>query len=311
MFNAFECDVRDLPSIGMKVEHPVLFVAREKGEHRNAFHATTDFMNAFIMLELFDLLPLEVQVLILDNHPPSALDDFWNRVISKKEPFAKSIDYSNQVVLFSRVIFSPPGYSNVFYPGLNSLQHCLERVPLFSGFSHFVKESFNVSVPPVSDSLKVLVIDRKPRLPLYPKMSRQFSDTDSVKRTLLLAGESLSVPVHVSVEDFATRSLEEQIQISASHDIMVGIHGAALTHAFWLPQSGGLIELRPNSNQDWFCFAHLAHYRGLQYDIWFNSDSGRIHLDDSGELIDVDLNFLAQASRKMYSQVIERKSSGL
>ena len=45
--------------------------------------------------------------------------------------------------------------------------------------------------------------------------------------------------------DFVHLTYEEQVRAVASTDILIGMHGAALTHSLLLPPWGGVMELWP------------------------------------------------------------------
>ncbi|KAG2383218.1 hypothetical protein C9374_004555 [Naegleria lovaniensis] len=59
--------------------------------------------------------------------------------------------------------------------------------------------------------------------------------------------------------------IEEQIRIIHQQtDILIGGHGAGLTHSLWLPEEAVLVELFPSGFHSSF-FRNLAKWRGIQY----------------------------------------------
>lgn len=62
----------------------------------------------------------------------------------------------------------------------------------------------------------------------------------------------------------------EQIQISHNSDILIGMHGAGLTHCLFQPDWGVLFELYNCDDPN--CYKDLAHLRGLKYLTWSKED---------------------------------------
>jgi len=56
----------------------------------------------------------------------------------------------------------------------------------------------------------------------------------------------------------------EQIQLSLGADLMVGVHGAALTNLLYMPQGARLLELR-DSVHHWTLYRKLADLVGIEY----------------------------------------------
>ena len=106
------------------------------------------------------------------------------------------------------------------------------------------------------------------------------------------AGESASssgFPPTVTRIDFAGMASALQAKVIAEDtDVLVGMHGAALTYASLLPPWGGLIELWPKDGDMWRCFEHLATMSGMFYDRWANRDRGRYREDMGGDYLTVD-----------------------
>lgn len=89
-------------------------------------------------------------------------------------------------------------------------------------------------------------------------MARRLANEEACVAVLRSAG------LAVQAIDFACRPFEEQLRIAAETDILVGIHGAGLTHFLWMPPHGGLLEVDPESGGSWRCFRHLATWTGRE-----------------------------------------------
>jgi glycoprotein 2-beta-D-xylosyltransferase len=63
----------------------------------------------------------------------------------------------------------------------------------------------------------------------------------------------------------------DQLKLVADSDVIIGMHGAGLTHTMFMPQGSGLIELMPAINMaaNWH-FRSIARWRNLVYDSWIN-----------------------------------------
>jgi glycoprotein 2-beta-D-xylosyltransferase len=70
--------------------------------------------------------------------------------------------------------------------------------------------------------------------------------------------------------------MKEQLKFIRKTDILIGMHGAGLTHALFLPKTSGLIELFPQNFRKTFHFYKLfeviAQRRDLHYSYWENTD---------------------------------------
>lgn len=51
--------------------------------------------------------------------------------------------------------------------------------------------------------------------------------------------------VELCVVDLAELPFKEQIQVVRDSDILLGVHGAGLTHSFWLPAGSATVEILP------------------------------------------------------------------
>ena len=117
--------------------------------------------------------------------------------------------------------------------------------------------------------------------------------------------------LHLSFVDFARIPIALQLQLVSTADLLIGMHGAALSHAMFLPTKGALLELQPQA-QNWRIFQHMqqwAHRQGLgagkgekevggrgldahhgsNYGEWRNQVPGRERRDDVGDGVEVDV----------------------
>lgn len=62
----------------------------------------------------------------------------------------------------------------------------------------------------------------------------------------------------------------DQLEISRNTDILIGMHGAGLTHLLFLPKWATIFELY--NCDDPACYRDLARLRGVNYMTWEKSD---------------------------------------
>ena len=73
--------------------------------------------------------------------------------------------------------------------------------------------------------------------------------------------------------------LANQLEIIASTDILIGMHGAGMAHTVFLPKHAALLEMFSKGfkkGRPWFvCYEKIANWRGLKYSSWENFDSDK------------------------------------
>ena len=88
---------------------------------------------------------------------------------------------------------------------------------------------------------------------------------------LLKAVHAKFPSAYVIMTRMESLGFRNQLELAANADILVGMHGAALTHALFLPPKSGLFELVPKywTNPDYH-FRSLARWRHLYFARWRN-----------------------------------------
>ncbi|KAH7014432.1 uncharacterized protein B0I36DRAFT_398089 [Microdochium trichocladiopsis] len=237
----------------------------------NIFHCLHEIMS---MTQTFDALrttrdpatgqpffvtPQDVantQIVITDGHNDGPYFDLW-RLFSGRHP--KRIDDSTTWLTrpLDNVIVGFAGGSNPVWHDdwerwdcVNELRTVfVRRVLDFFGFPP------DEPVAKKPGALRITFIDRKE--------TRRVQDTPQLlahARTALAKAN-----VHIRAVDFATLSFREQIALARETDILVGVHGAGLTHTLFMRQDmGALVEIFPEGFE-LRCFRAMARDRGLGY----------------------------------------------
>ncbi|CAK7236422.1 hypothetical protein SBRCBS47491_009631 [Sporothrix bragantina] len=73
--------------------------------------------------------------------------------------------------------------------------------------------------------------------------------------------------IHVDAVDFGSLPFAEQLRIARATDVLVGVHGAGLTHTMFLrEQTSAVVEIQPaDMGATFMGFRNLANMRGVEY----------------------------------------------
>jgi len=118
-------------------------------------------------------------------------------------------------------------------------------------------------------SISVLIISRRD----YVTHAR---NPTAVVRRKIANEPQLEAALRTRNHNFRIRSarlerltLRQQLLLVASSDVVVAMHGAGLTHAFFLPAKSGLVEMVPGrlaaGNRH---FQAIARWRHIEYERW-------------------------------------------
>ncbi|KAH1001483.1 hypothetical protein HUJ04_005497 [Dendroctonus ponderosae] len=114
------------------------------------------------------------------------------------------------------------------------------------------------------------------QVPVYPRLPRKIRVTllcRDTKYRRILNEDELFEAINENEAYQATRVVfnanipfKQQLKISANTDVLVGIHGAGLTHLLFLPDWATVFELY--NCEDHNCYSDLARLRGVNYITW-------------------------------------------
>jgi len=74
---------------------------------------------------------------------------------------------------------------------------------------------------------------------------------------------------------FETMSMQDQLRKDAELDVLVGVHGAGLTHGLFLDRGSLIVEIMPDGARDW-CYQTIAEVAGHEHACWFGGE-GFVH----------------------------------
>lgn len=319
LFSGFDVRAGVLGNSDQHIVAPTLFVVtREHGEHANAFHAITELFAAFQAARTLGIDPSQAQVLLLDGHLPGPFDMLWEKAFSSGGPLLRLHELiaahkgSAYTITIPHAVFVPPGYGTFWLTGLQA-PICSGHMPIVDAFAQYMLERANCAwdslAPRPNGKIRVVFVSRKPYniFVTHTYMARQIANEEAAVEAL----QQLN-GIDVHLVDFAQITIQEQMRTVAAADVLIGMHGAGLTHAMWLPPYGGLVEIRVD-NSNWHCFANIASWRQLSYTAWVATNTGpksAVVRNSSGEYVWIDTPSFASSVQKVVKDVRIRSSAG-
>lgn len=227
--------------------HTILIKREETTE--NPWHALMEILSVSFSLDVLQITrnpatnqpffhPGDVdntQVLILDGEPEGPVYDLWG-LFSGKPVIRLNDDTVSTVSLHSDNIILPlAGGSNPFWQADWDVLSC-DHSDLLRTFSYRVLDFYKVEDIPETEPrpLKLTFIDRTGHRRLVNKKSN-------------LERLQIKYPdLEIELIDLAAISFSEQLNIIRRTDILVGVHGAALTHGMFLQPGSAMVEILPH-----------------------------------------------------------------
>ncbi|KAG9443612.1 hypothetical protein H6P81_014952 [Aristolochia fimbriata] len=261
------------------VEDTTLLVTRF--EYANLFHTVTDWYSAYVASRVIGL-PKRPHLVFVDGHCKSPLEETWEALFSSVR-YAKSFTGS---VCFRHAILSPLGYETALFRGLTDSISC-EGVPArvlsekpddgktarLSEFGEMLRAAFGLPmhrdwVKKSSMGFNVLFIRREDYL-AHPrhggKVESRLSNEEEVYVALRNWSNGYSkCKVNLVNGLFAHSPMKEQLHAIEDASVIIGAHGAGLTHVIAATPKTAVLEIisiefrRPH-------FALISQWKGLDY----------------------------------------------
>lgn len=239
-------------------------------EYVNFYHSMCDWYNAFIVVSFFEKNHDETRILFLDDHPAGLLDPVWQSLFNKPIRIGKFSP--RRAVMFSDLVWGIPGY----YSQME--EHLSPELPLVEEFRNFFLRRFQIRMDHRirCDSLSILVIWRRDFVSHRNNPTGFVSRKIQNEQELLTTLQSLNPRFLIRGIQLDQLSMVDQLKSVVKTDLLIGMHGAGLTHALFLPPTSGLLELfalpRHRRLQGQPHFRSIARWRRLVYVKWTNED---------------------------------------
>lgn len=233
----------------------------------NMYHHFCDFINLYATLHLNNYFSKDNNIIIWDTLPyRSNFGLIWkafsrNRILDLNNYRGKKVCFREAIFpLLPRMIYGIY-YNMPLIPGCHGSA-------LFQAFNEHVLYNLNIKPKFFEKSLRVTFLSRQTK---YRKVLNEEELLKSVKQKI--------PDVEIFKVDFNhAMPFKSQVEISASSDILIGMHGAGLTHCLFQPKWGALFELY--NCEDEHCYKDLARLRGVKYVTWENKD--KLYPEDEG-----------------------------
>ncbi|CAH2069801.1 unnamed protein product [Thlaspi arvense] len=273
------------------VEEPTLLVTRF--EYANLFHTVTDWYSAYVSSRVTGL-PNRPNVVFMDGHCTTQLEETWTALFSGIR-YAKNF---SRPVCFRHAVLSPLGYETVLFKGLTEEVDCHgesahnlwqnpdnKKTARLSEFGEMIRSAFGFPVnrhrsserPPSSSSPStsvhnVLFVRREDYL-AHPrhggKVQSRLINEEEVYESLhhwVASGSTGLTKCGINLVNglFAHMSMKDQVRAIQDASVIIGAHGAGLTHIVSATPNTTIFEIvsvefrRPH-------FELIAKWKGLEY----------------------------------------------
>lgn len=228
---------------------PVAILVKREGEG-NLWHCMQELFTLYATIDILRMTPnpgskkgepllseddaAQAQVIILDDRFDGPYWDLWDAVA--KGPVLRAADIEPGT-RFKNIVLPIPGGASPFWQGNWNLFPC-DHSELLSTFSHRIrKHFFGHTDAEFQDPDRPLVVTYSDRT----EKRRLIGKEENLKRL-----QEKFPHVEIRRIDFATLSFTEQIDAVSGTDILVGVHGAGLTHSMFLPPDSTVVEIIPD-----------------------------------------------------------------
>ncbi|KAK9734899.1 hypothetical protein RND81_04G170400 [Saponaria officinalis] len=261
------------------IEEPTLLVTRF--EYANVFHTYTDWYSSYVSSRVTGL-PARPSVVFLDGHARTQLEETWEALFSSIR-FAKNF---TGPVCFRHAVFVPLGYETAWFKGLSEHIDCQgasaqdlwlnpddRKTARLSEFGEMIKAAFDLPVerpkslksPP---EYNVLFVRREDYL-AHPrhggKVESRLSNEQEVFDSLKIwASNHTDCQVNLINGLFAHMSMREQIRAIEDANVIIGAHGAGLTHVVSASPKTVILEIISSQFQRPH-FQLISEWKGLDY----------------------------------------------
>ncbi|KAH3794374.1 EGF domain-specific O-linked N-acetylglucosamine transferase-like [Dreissena polymorpha] len=245
-------------------------------EAHNLYHTLCEWMNVFIVSQILKLNTSNVDIMFIDDRPYNSLESVWRTLFGN----VYSHNATDKGIVHRRIVWNMIGYIS---PANN---HDLPELPYIEEFQTFVLDAYGIKKRYHIDckNVQVSIIYRRDYITHPERITKMKGLVQRKFRNELEILSSVKVAIPLSTVTtlvLEEMSMREQLSVMANTDILIGMHGAGLTHVLFVPDHAVLFELFPNhhSQEIYKHFRTFSKWRFLKYIMWQN-DNDALEFDD-------------------------------
>jgi Glycosyltransferase 61 len=225
----------------------------QRWEYVNLYHTLTDWWNTWTVYRHVKERDLaHFAVVFLDAHPEGGLDPVWTTLFGKAVHLRRLDDDNihprqQERLCFQRALLVPPGYISHLWPlePPNGGVGDNRTYEMMNPFVDFVLERFQLThVRKIRG--RVVIIDRQPYV-AHPRSrtveDRSLNNLPDVARKLT---ENVSNITSVRIVQLHNMTFREQVEAIREAEVLVGNHGAGLSHLVFMDNNSHVIEFEMN-----------------------------------------------------------------
>lgn len=260
------------------IEEPTVLVTRF--EYANLFHTVTDWYSAYVSSRVTSL-PNRPHLIYVDGHCKGSLEEAWEALFTSAR-YAKNFSAS---VCFRHVILSPLGYETAMFKGLSESFSCQgtpvnnirenrdnQKTSRLSEFGEMLRAAFDL--PTDENSTKASTVHnilfvRRENYLAHPRHTGKVESRLSNEPEVFVsiqnwAANQTKCRLNVVNGLFAHMAMKEQLRAIYEASIIIGVHGAGLTHLVSARSKTIVIEIisRRYMNPH---FSLMSQWKGLEY----------------------------------------------
>lgn len=263
------------PTCDVTVDRLTVFFTRE-GTAGSFWHNLMEHIGLYASIVASGLATKsdDFQIVLMDAHhyhPGGQGPGFLKPLMEglSDHPILDQRDFAGKIACFRQAIVPAYGWSIYFWTNVWKDEPCKEPSPLLLQFRQYVLGGLRLPVRwerwRAGTPIKVLFLSRT--------KSRRLNNQDELMKFLASYSSSdheqgsgrLTIISRMEVFESGI-PFREQVRLIQETDVLIGVHGAGLTHAFCMAAGGGVLELRDAQHHATArYFENWSAFSGLEY----------------------------------------------